>query len=152
LERAAVTVMLAKTYAALKAAGVSEEQAVAAAEELGHLNDQVGGLGHAMQEMHTDLKAELVGVRADFKSELGNIRADFKSELGGVRADFKSELSSVRAGFKSESGNVRADFKSELGGVRAEVAYLRGRFDVLIWAVGINAAATISVLGVLLRH
>jgi hypothetical protein len=103
-----MTVMLAKTYAALKAAGVSEEQAVAAAEELGHLNDQVGGLGHAMQEMHADLKAELVG--------------------------------------------VRADFKTELGGVRAEVAYLRGRFDVLIWAVGINAAATIAILGVLLRH
>jgi hypothetical protein len=163
LERAAMTIMLAKTYAALKAAGVSEEQAVAAAEELGHLNDQVGGLGHAMQEMHTDLKAELVGVRADFKSELGgvradfkselgNVRADFKSELGGVRADFKSELGGVRADFKSELGSVRADFKSELGSVRAEVAYLRGRFDVLIWAVGINAAATIAILGVLLRH
>ena len=43
-------------------------------------------------------------------------------------------------------------FAAELAGVRSEVAYLRGRFDVLIWAVGINAAATIAILGVLLRH
>jgi hypothetical protein len=130
LERAAMTVMLAKTYAALKAAGVSDAQEEAAVEELGNLNDQVGGLGQAMQEMHADIKAELVGVRADFKTELGNVRSDFKTELTGVRSDFKTELA----------------------GVRSEVAYLRGRFDVLIWAVGINAAATIAILGVLLRH
>lgn len=125
-----MTVMLAKTYAALKAAGVSDAQEEAAVEELGNLNDQVGGLGQAMQEMHADIKAELVGVRADFKTELGNVRSDFKTELTGVRSDFKTELA----------------------GVRSEVAYLRGRFDVLIWAVGINAAATIAILGVLLRH
>jgi hypothetical protein len=130
LERAAMTVMLAKTYAALKAAGVSDAQEEAAVEELGNLNDQVGGLGQAMQEMHADIKAELVGVRADFKTELGNVRSDFKTELTGVRSDFKTELA----------------------GVRSEVAYLRGRFDVLIWAVGINAAATIAILGVLLWH
>jgi hypothetical protein len=130
LERAAMTVMLAKTYAALKAAGVSDAQAEAAVEELGNLNDQVGGLGQAMQEMHADIKAELVGVRADFKTELTGVRSDFKTELAGVRSDFKTELA----------------------GVRSEVAYLRGRFDVLIWAVGINAAATIAILGVLLRH
>ena len=125
-----MTVMLAKTYAALKAAGVSDALEEAAVEELGNLNDQVGGLGQAMQEMHADIKAELVGVRADFKTELGNVRSDFKTELTGVRSDFKTELA----------------------GVRSEVAYLRGRFDVLIWAVGINAAATIAILGVLLRH
>ena len=54
-----MTVMLAKTYAALKAAGVPDAQAEAAVEELGNLNDQVGGLGQAMQEMHADIKAEL---------------------------------------------------------------------------------------------
>jgi len=103
-----MAIMLAKTYAALKAAGVSDEQAQAAAEELGNLNDQFGGLRNAMQEMHADIKSELTGVRNDFRSELGNVRSD--------------------------------------------IAYLRGRLDVLIWAVGINAAATIAILGVLLRH
>jgi hypothetical protein len=36
--------------------------------------------------------------------------------------------------------------------LHADFAYPRGRFDVLIWAVGINAAATIAIFGVLLRH
>lgn len=81
-----MTVMLAKTYVALKAAGVSEEQAQAAAEELGNVREQSGELRSSLTQIHAD------------------------------------------------------------------IAYLRGRFDVLIWAVGINAAATIAILGVLLRH
>jgi len=85
-EQVPMTVMLAKTYIALKAAGVPDEQAQAAAEELG----------------------------------------DAREQLGGVR--------------------------DGLGQIHADIAYLRGRFDVLIWAVGINAAATIAILGVLLRH
>jgi hypothetical protein len=121
-----MTIMLAKTYAALKAAGVSDEQAQAAAEELGNQNDNFGELRHAMHEMHADMKSELAGLRGDFRGELGELR----SELSGLRSDFRGELA----------------------GVRSEVADLRGRFDVLIWAVGINAAATIAILGVLLRH
>jgi hypothetical protein len=58
----------------------------------------------------------------------------------------------VSSDFRSELSGLRSDFRGELAGVRSEVAYLRGRFDVLIWAVGINAAATIAILGVLLRH
>jgi len=81
-----MTVMLAKTCAALKAAGASEEQAQAAAEELGDAREQYDEL------------------------------------------------------------------RSGLGQIHADIAYLRGRFDVLIWAVGINAAATIAILGVLLRR
>jgi hypothetical protein len=117
-----MTIMLAKTYAALKAAGVSDAQAQAAVEELGNLSDHYDGLTQAMHEMHSGIKTELTGIRADFKGELDGV----KSEVAGV--------------------------KSEVANVRSEIAYMRGRFDVLIWAVGINAAATIAILGVLLRH
>ena len=81
-----MTVMLAKTYAALKAAGVPDEQAQDAAEELGESQTQFGELRQGLGQIHVD------------------------------------------------------------------IAYIRGRFDVLIWAVGINAAATIAILGVLPRH
>jgi hypothetical protein len=83
---ALMTVMLAKTYAALKAAGVPDEQAQSAAEELGNAHEQFTELRTGLGQIHTD------------------------------------------------------------------IAYMRGRFDVLIWAVGVNAAATIAILGVLLRH
>jgi hypothetical protein len=104
LEYTAMTIMLGKIYAALKAAGAPDDEARAAAEEVGDLHD---------------------------------MRAGLKSELSGLRGDLSA---------------LRSDFRGELAGVRGEVAYLRGRFDVLIWAVGINAAATIAILGVLLRH
>jgi hypothetical protein len=92
-----MTVMLAKTYVALKAAGASDEQAQAAAEELGSAQDKFDELRAGLAELHTDI----VG-------------------LGGE--------------------------------LHADIAYLRGRFDVLLWAVGVNAAATIAILGVMLRH
>ncbi len=48
---------------------------------------------------------------------------------------------------------ARVALKSEFRDASANrgTCFLR-RFDVLIWAVGINAAATIAILGVLLRH
>jgi hypothetical protein len=86
LKHSLMTVMPAKTYAALKAAGVPEEQAPSAAEEPGDAQVRYGEL------------------------------------------------------------------RNGLGQIHADIAYLRGRFDVLIWVVGINTAATIATLGVLLRH
>jgi hypothetical protein len=114
-----MTIMQAKTDAALKAAGVTDEQAQAAAEESANLNEQFGGIRKTIHEMH----------------------ADMKSELGGLRSDFRSELS-----------GLRSDFRGEVADVRPEVTYPRGRVDVLIWAVGVNAAATIAIVRVLLRH
>lgn len=122
----AMTIMLAKVYAALKAAGAPEDEAMAAAEEMGTMRDEFGGFRTAMHEMHTDMKTELSGLRGDFRSGFGDLRSDMNQ--------------------------MRSDFHGELAGVRSEIAYMRGRFDVLIWAVGINAAATVAILGVLLRH
>jgi chromosome segregation ATPase len=41
--------------------------------------------------------------------------------------------------------------ENQLAVVEAKVAELVGKITVLTWAVGINAAATIAILGVLLR-
>lgn len=114
--------MLARTYAALKAAGVSDEQAQAAAGELGSTHQHVGGLGHAVPEMH----------------------ADIKGEISGMRIEFRDGLSRVSDGL-AKANDALAEVSGGLGD-------LRGRFDALIWVVGINAAATIAILGVLLRH
>jgi hypothetical protein len=83
-------IMLAKTYAALKAAGAPEEEAQPAAEEL------------------------------------------VDSEARFVSRD--SRLGSVETGLDL----LRPEIKT--------------RFAVLTWAVGINTAATIAILGVLFRH
>jgi hypothetical protein len=81
-----MALMLAKTYAAFKAAGVGEDQAQAAAEEL---------------------------------------------------AAFEARFTSM---------------ESKLSHMDGKITSIEGKITVLLWAVGINAAATIAILGVLLRH
>ena len=78
--------MLAKTYAAFKAAGVDEEQAQAAAEEL---------------------------------------------------AAFEARFASIEKSISHMDGKITS---------------MEGKTTVLLWAVGVNAAATIAILGVLLHH
>jgi hypothetical protein len=84
---------LSKTYAAFKAAGVDEDQAEAAAEEL---------------------------------------------------AAFEARFASVENSISRMDGKVTA--------IDAKVTAIESKFTVLLWAVGVNAAATIAILGVLLRH
>jgi hypothetical protein len=81
-----MALMLAKTYAAFKAAGVDEDQAQAAAEEL---------------------------------------------------AAFEGRFGSLESSIAHMDGKITA---------------IEGKITVLLWAVGVNAAATIAILGVLLRH
>ena len=88
-----MALMLSKTYAAFKAAGVDEEQAEAAAEEL---------------------------------------------------AAFEARFASVENSISRMDGKITA--------IDAKITAIESKFTVLLWAVGVNAAATIAILGVLLRH
>ena len=81
-----MALMLAKTYAAFKAAGVGEAEAQAAAEEL---------------------------------------------------AAFEARFASIESNTSHMDGQMTS---------------IEGKVTVLLWAVGVNAAATIAILGVLLRH
>ncbi|MFZ3235317.1 MAG: hypothetical protein WA184_08100 [Stellaceae bacterium] len=45
-----------------------------------------------------------------------------------------------------------ADYESRLASIDNRLAAVEGKLTVMIWAIGVNAAATIAILGVLLRH
>jgi hypothetical protein len=96
--------MLAKTYAALKAAGAPEDAAQAAAEELADYDNRLASIDNRLAAMDGRFVA--------IEGRLGHVA----SGLAKLRAD------------------------------------VNARFAILTWAVGINAAATIAILGVLLRH
>ena len=95
--------MLAKTYAALKAAGAPEEEAVAAAEELAGYENRLASIDNRLATME------------------------------GRIAAVEARVSSLEVALTQFRADVNA------------------RFTMLTWAVGINAAATIAILGVLLR-
>jgi len=98
-----MAIMRAKTYAAFKAAGAPEEDAVAAAEELADYENRLTSIDNRLATM----EGRLAAVEARVTS-LENALVQFRADV-----------------------NVR--------------------FTMLTWAVGINAAATIAILGVLLR-
>lgn len=66
---------------------------------------------------------------------------DKAREAAEELADYESRLAS----FDARLDRLEANLVS----FRAEV---KTRFGVLTWAIGINAAATIAILGVLLHH
>jgi ABC-type Fe3+-hydroxamate transport system substrate-binding protein len=45
-----------------------------------------------------------------------------------------------------------AEYENRLASIDNRLAAVEGKLSILIWAVGVNAAATIAILGVLLRH
>lgn len=145
-----MTMMLSKLYAALKAAGTPDSDAQAAAEEAGDMHEQFGGLQTAMQQLHVDVTSELSGMRAEFNQGLAKVSGGLAS-LGGEVTKIAGELVDLRGEVTKATAGL-ADLRGEFASLRGEFAYLRGRFDVLLWAVGINAAATIAILGVLLRR
>ena len=51
-----------------------------------------------------------------------------------------------------EAAEELANYESRLASIDNRLAAVEGKLTVVIWAIGINAAATIAILGVLLRH
>lgn len=109
-----MALMLAKTYTAFKAAGVDEDQAQAAAEELAAFEARFGSMESSL--LHMD----------------GKITA-IESRITGI----ESKITGI---------------EGKMAGIEGKITAIEGKFGVLLWAVGINAAATIAILGVLLRH
>jgi phage shock protein A len=98
-----MAIMLAKTYAALKAAEAPEGDAAAAAEELANYENRLASIDNRL------------------------------AMLDGRLTALEARVSALESGLTQFRADVNA------------------RFTMLTWAVGINAAATIAVLGVLLR-
>src|SRR5215472_6387619 len=109
-----MALMLAKTYAAFKAAGVGDDEAQAAAEEL-------------------------AGYETRFVAIEGKL-----SHIDGQIVATKVEITAMKVELIA--------IKDRIAGIEVRIAGIEGKIPVLLWAVGINAAATIVILGVLLRN
>jgi hypothetical protein len=59
-------------------------------------------------------------------------------------ADYENRLSSI--------DHQLAVMNGHFGAIDARLAALESKLNVVIWAIGINAATTIAILGVLLHR
>jgi septal ring factor EnvC (AmiA/AmiB activator) len=116
-----MALMLAKTYAAFKAAGVDDDQAEAAAEEL-----------------------------ASFEGRFSSIETSI-SHLDAKLTNVEGRVIAIEGKITGIEGKL-ATIDGKIAGIDGKIAGIEGKFSVLLWAVGINAAATIAILGVLLHH
>lgn len=51
-----------------------------------------------------------------------------------------------------EAAEELGGYENRLASIDNRLSSVEGKLTVIIWAMGINAAATIAILGVLLRH
>ena len=123
-----MALMLAKTYAAFKAAGVAEDHAQGAAEELASFEGRFGSLQSGIS--HVD------GKITSIEATVGII----EGKVNGIESRI--------AGIETRVAGI----ETRAAGIEAKVAGSEAKIGVLLWAVGINAAATIAILGILLHH
>ncbi len=76
---------------------------------------------------------------------------DKAREAAEELADYESRLASIDNQLAVMNGHFAA-IDGRFAGMDARLSALEGKLNVVIWAIGINAAATIAILGVLLRH
>ena len=118
-----MSAIVKEVYDAFRSAGVSDEQATAAAQSIPIATSL------ATKADISDIHVEIGEVRA----EIGEVRA----EIGEVRA----EINAVRAELGAEIGSVRAELSAEIGAVRAEMKHLELRMTIKLYsALGVAVA------------
>lgn len=111
-----MSAIVKEVYDAFLSAGVSDEQATAAAQSI---------------PIATSLatKADI----SDIHVEIGEVRA----EIGELRAD----INAMRAELGAEIGSVCAELSAEIGAVRAEMKHLELRMTIKLYsALGVAVA------------
>jgi hypothetical protein len=77
--------------------------------------------------------------------------AGFSHQQAGDMSDGIAEALSALA-TKDDLLLTKNDLRHEIEGVRHEIGRVDARVSVVMWAVGVNVAMTIAILGVLLHH
>ncbi len=95
-----MAIMLAKTYAAFKAAGAPEEDAVAAAEELADYENRLTSIDNRLSIIEarvTNLENALTQFRADVQRSLHDVDLGGRHQRGGDDRDPGDLVAGARA-------------------------------------------------------
>jgi chromosome segregation ATPase len=103
-----MTQILVELYDALKAAGVPEDKAQAAAASV------IGGT----EKNTLATKADLVELRSELKTNTASLRSELKDDIASLRSELKADTVSLRSELKDEIGTVRERLSSVETGLR----------------------------------
>ena len=106
-----MSAMVKEVYDAFRSAGVSDEQAAAAALSVPPRNELATktDIGNLRTEF-TELKGEFAKLRMEVDGKFTELRAEVKSDIADLRAEVKTNTTELR----SEIRELRADTRSDM--------------------------------------
>ena len=96
-----MSAIVKEVYDAFRSAGVSDEQATAAARsipmsvslatkaDIGDVRAEIGELRTEMGELRTEMRAEIGELRTEMRTEIGELRTELRTDIGAVRTEMK---------------------------------------------------------------
>ena len=113
-----MSAIIKEVYDAFRSAGVSDEQATAAAQAIPS-NGELATRGD-IKALHSKLKNDINALHSELKNDVNALHSELKNDINALRTDFENEIGALRAEFKSDIGALRTEFKSDIKALRAE--------------------------------
>ena len=92
--------IIKEVYDAFRSAGVSDEQATAAARAIPS-SGELASKGD-VKALHSELKSGMDALRTEFKGDIKALRAELKAGMDALRTEFKSHIKESRAETRSD--------------------------------------------------
>ena len=95
-----MSAIIKEVYDAFRSAGVSDDQATAAAQAIPS-SGELASKGD-IKALHSELKSDINALRTKLKSDIGALRTELKSDIGALRTELKSDNRTLRAETRSD--------------------------------------------------
>lgn len=80
------------------------------------------------------------------KTDIDRLDGTIKGEVDRLDGTIKAEVTRLDSTIKTEVNRLEGKIKAEVNRLEGKIAVIDGKLMMLIWAVGINVAATITML------
>ena len=90
-----MSAIIKEVYDAFRSAGVSDEQATAAAQAIPS-NGELADKGD-IKAVHSELKSDITALHTEVKNDITALRAELKNDISTLRAEVKSDIKALRA-------------------------------------------------------
>ena len=85
-----MSAIIKEVYDAFRSAGVSDEQATAAAQAVPS-SSELANKGD-IKALHSELKSDIGALRTEVKNDIGALRTVFKSDIRALRAETSNDM------------------------------------------------------------
>ncbi|MDE0063901.1 MAG: hypothetical protein OXP09_19450 [Gammaproteobacteria bacterium] len=107
-----MSAIIKEVYDAFRSAGVSDEQATAAAQAIPS-NGELADKGD-IKAVHSELKSDITALHTEVKNDITALRAELKNDITALRAELKNDISTLRAEVKSDIKALRAETRGDM--------------------------------------